>query len=249
MRPTSDRPPRPGWPALFLMATALALGPLPAANPARAASPAALISRVPTTHKWLALTFDDGPTPTWTPRILAVLEANRVPATFFVIGQQVERYPQLVQQEVKAGMEIGNHGYRHQVLRRRDPGSVRKEVEDNAHLLQSLGVPKPTLYRLPAGVSDPTAMAVLGELGYRVIGWTIDPRDWRHRFSAEQMAQLVIRNAQPGAIIIFHDGTNSSAATVQAVSTLIPALKQQGYQFVTVGRLLSVLPQRTRPPL
>lgn len=211
-----------------------------AASPAAAAAtrPAPIIKHVITTEKVVALTFDDGPNPKWTPKILSVLEKNHVPATFFVIGSHAIQHPALLDQEIKAKMEIANHGARHIILKGKSAAAIKTEIEENARILTSLGAPKPTLYRLPAGVSDSTALKVLGELGYTVIGWSVDPRDWRHRYSAEQMTKLVLKQAAPGGIIIFHDGPNSSQATVDAVGAIIPALQKEGYHFLTVSQLL-----------
>lgn len=214
-------------------------------SPAHAAPPqkAVVIRAVPTLNKVVALTFDDGPTRTWTPEILNVLRQNGVRATFFVIGSQVTKYPQYFEQELKDHMEIGSHGATHLRLKNKPAAEVEREVKENASILESLGAPKPTLYRLPAGVSDKSALEMLGRLGYTVIGWSIDPRDWRHRYTAEQMTELVLKAIQPGSIIIFHDGTNSSKATVDAVKAIIPALKAKGYRFETVGRLIRDMPQ------
>jgi peptidoglycan/xylan/chitin deacetylase (PgdA/CDA1 family) len=209
-----------------------------------AARPANVVTQVPIAEKAVALTFDDGPTPRWTPQVLALLTQEHVPATFFVIGQQVARYPNLVADEVKAGMEVGNHGFQHRLLRRLDARAVAAEVQQAADLIEGAGAPAPRLYRLPAGVYDRTALEVLGQLGYTVIGWSVDPRDWRHRYTAQQMEQMVLRQVGPGAIIIFHDGTNSSQATLDAVRAIIPALRQQGYRFVTVSQLLSLVKGR-----
>lgn len=206
--------------------------------------PAAVINQVLTQKKVVALTFDDGPSARWTPKILQVLKEDHVKATFFVIGTHAMRRPDLLQEEVKMGMEIGNHGLEHLTLKNRSAVAVAKEIDDNAQTLQSLGAPKPTLYRLPAGIYDRTALTVLGEKGYRVIGWSIDTRDWRRRYSGRQMAAQVEKQAAPGSIIIFHDGPNSSEATVDAVKAIIPALTRQGYQFDTVGQMLKLERQR-----
>lgn len=202
--------------------------------------PAPVIKSVLTTKKVVALTFDDGPTKTWTPKVLSVLKANHVKATFFVIGSHATRRPEILQQEMDAKMDIGSHGFGHIVLRNKDPQVVSEEINQNEALLTSLGVPKTTLYRLPGGASDTTALRVLGAKGYRVIGWSIDTRDWRRRYTGEEMAQHVIKDIQPGAIVIFHDGPNSSQATVDAIKQIIPALKQQGYQFDTVSQMLKL---------
>lgn len=203
-------------------------------------APAPIIRQVPTHQKVMALTFDDGPSPRWTPKILTTLTQAHVRATFFLIGSHATRYPQEVRDEIQAHMEIGSHGAEHLVLRRESAAAIRQEIESNAQILHALGAPSPRLYRLPGGASDPTALRVLGSLGYTVVGWSIDTRDWRHQASAQAMAAQVERQAHPGAIVIFHDGPNGSQATVEAVRLLIPALKAQGYRFVTVGQLLTV---------
>ncbi|MBX5466390.1 MAG: polysaccharide deacetylase family protein [Firmicutes bacterium] len=221
------------------MAGALALGWSPRSHAALATSRTpGVIRQVITSKKVVALTFDDGPTRRWTPQILAILTHDKVPATFFVVGSHALRHPTLIQDEVRAGMEIASHGSRHLVLRGKDAATIRREVEENAAILKSLGAPAPTLYRLPAGQSDRTALTVLHQMGYQVIGWTIDTRDWRRRYSAQQMVDLVLKQIEPGSIIIFHDGPNSSDQTVAAVRALIPALRERGYQFLTVSQML-----------
>ncbi|WP_053958301.1 polysaccharide deacetylase family protein [Sulfobacillus thermosulfidooxidans] len=202
------------------------------------AAVAPIIRQAMTPHKVVALTFDDGPSPRWTPKVLAVLHKDHVHATFFIIGSHALRHPALVRDEQRAGMDIESHGHQHLILRHRTAAEVRQEVEYNAHILKSLGVPHPTLYRLPGGAADPIALQVLGQMGYRVIGWSIDPRDWQHRYSAAQMVHRIATQIHPGAIIIFHDGPNGSQATVDTVAQIIPALKRDGYRFLTVPQLL-----------
>lgn len=223
--------------ALVGIASAMGLGGMARAEPL----PAVVVRSVPTLKKVVALTFDDGPTRKWTPEILGVLKRNHVKATFFIVGSQVLRYPQYLQEEIKDGMDIGSHGARHVTLRGKSAEVVEREVKDNQVLLESLGAKKPTLYRLPGGNSDKVALTVLGKLGYTVIGWSVDPRDWRHRYSADQMTTIVMKHVEPGAIVIFHDGPNSSKATVDAVSKIIPELKREGYRLVTVQHLVKGL--------
>ena len=211
---------------------------------AAATRPARVVTAVPIAEKAVALTFDDGPTPTWTPKILALLKEYHVPATFFVIGKQATRYPFLVQDEVKQGMEVGNHGAAHILLRGRSEAAMRQEIETAAQAIEAAGAPTPTLYRMPAGVYDRGALSVLGSLGYTVVGWSVDPRDWRHKLTAEQMTAIVKKQAGPGAIIIFHDGTNGSAATVDAVGRVIRMLKSEGFTFKTVTGLLKMVKGR-----
>ncbi len=222
----------------FILASLFSWFPLH--HQAAVTRPAPLIKQVLTTQKVAALTFDDGPNPKWTPKILRILKDNHVHATFFVIGSHAMQQPLLLKEEVDAKMEIGNHGFQHIILRNKGAQAVKHEIEQNESLLTSLGVPKPTLYRLPAGSSDSTALKVLGEMGYRVIGWSVDTRDWRHRYTAEQMVKLVQKQISPGAVIIFHDGPNSSQATVDAVKQIIPDLTRQGWKFDTVSQMLKL---------
>ncbi|WP_053958005.1 polysaccharide deacetylase family protein [Sulfobacillus thermosulfidooxidans] len=123
-----------------------------AARPHSAPATAApIIRQAMTPHKVVALTFDDGPSPRWTPKVLAVLNKDHVHATFFIIGSHALRHPALVREEQRAGMDVESHGHQHLILRHRTAAEVRQEVEYNAHILKSLGVPHPTLYRLPGG--------------------------------------------------------------------------------------------------
>jgi peptidoglycan/xylan/chitin deacetylase (PgdA/CDA1 family) len=232
---------RRGWIGMGAAVLVLLAYHLGGAVTAAATRPAPLVTSVPTAEKVVALTFDDGPTPRWTPAILNLLKEEHVKATFFVIGRQVARYPHLVEQEVRDGMEIGSHGSQHLILRNRSEAAIRTEVEEAAQLIQVAGAPAPRLYRLPAGIYDRQALSVLGALGYTVIGWSVDPRDWRHRLTAEQMLSLVQKQVGPGGIIIFHDGTNGSQATVEATKLVIETLKKEGYRFLTVGQLLKVV--------
>jgi peptidoglycan/xylan/chitin deacetylase (PgdA/CDA1 family) len=226
------------------LAVALAAYGLGSRLSGAASRPAPLIIRAPITERVLALTFDDGPTAKWTPPILRVLRQNHVAATFFVIGRQAQRYPALIAQEVRDGLEVGSHGYNHMVLRGKSAQVVAAEVDQAGEAIMAAGAPLPTLYRMPAGIYDQTALSVLGGLHYLVVGWSIDPRDWRHRYAAGAMAQLVETQAEPGAIIIFHDGPNGGRATVQAVEQLIPALKRAGYRFLTVSAMLKLVKGR-----
>ncbi len=219
---------------LWIMGAVAGFGEATAAKLA----PPVVVRSVPTLKKVVALTFDDGPTKKWTPEILHVLQRNQVKATFFVVGRQALRYPQYLHEEIKAGMEVGSHGANHMTLKGKPAALIEREVNENKEILESLGVPKPHLYRLPGGNSDKLALSVLTKLHYTVVGWSIDPHDWRHRYSADQLTTMVMKHIEPGAIVIFHDGPNSSEATVKAVAQIIEQLKHEGYRPLTVSRLI-----------
>ena len=136
-------------------------------------APAARVVRaVPVQEKAVALTFDDGPSPAYTPRVLKLLEENGAKATFFVIGRQVARHPDLVRAEAAAGHEVANHGDQHRTLRGLDASAIETEVKANEQLITDLTGTRPVLYRLPQGRMDPASLATLVRLGYTVVMWS-----------------------------------------------------------------------------
>ncbi len=190
----------------------------------------------------VALTFDDGPDPTWTPRILAILQKEQVPATFFVVGSRVESHPDLLRQEIAQGNEIGSHTFTNVDLA--GASRMRADLELTAGQLALSGSASVTtsLLRLPH-TSIPEALTMRQRpmieratgAGYTVIMSDRDSQDWR-----EPGAQAITRNAVPhaggnGTIIDFHDGGGNRAQTVTALPQVIRALKDQGYRFATVS--------------
>jgi peptidoglycan/xylan/chitin deacetylase (PgdA/CDA1 family) len=233
-------------PPAAIPAAAVPGGSAPGATPGGTApgviptpAPVRIIRSVATPAKAIALTFDDGPSPTYTPMVLQLLQQYGAHATFFVIGQQVERYPQILKQEVDAGDEIGNHGYHHLTLKNVSTAQLISEVQTAEQTLVSLTGSSPTLYRLPGGKSDPAALRELANLGYKIVMWSIDTRDYVYRTPSAIVAQ-VEKQVAPGAIIIFHDGGGNQQHTVDALKTLLPWLKEQGYQMMTVSQLLEM---------
>jgi cellulose synthase/poly-beta-1,6-N-acetylglucosamine synthase-like glycosyltransferase/peptidoglycan/xylan/chitin deacetylase (PgdA/CDA1 family) len=191
----------------------------------------------------IALTFDDGPDPTWTPRVLAVLRRYHVPATFFVIGSSALSYPGLVRRELAAGADVGSHTYTHLDLGQH-PG-LRATVElslTQSSLAGAAGI-NTALLRLPysSTPADVTldqyrAAKAAAHFGYLTVFATIDTRDW----SRPGVARIVAAAepvGQAGAVIMFHDGGGNRAQTVAALSRLIPALQARGDRFVTVSTM------------
>lgn len=216
------------------------VGLLPAAALAATPAPVRLaptIRAVPLAQKVVALTFDDGPSARYTPQILDILRKEGAHATFFLIGQEALRQPALVRAEAKAGMEVANHGMHHLLLRGRTEDEVASEANEAADVIRDLAGRRPALYRLPQGLGDPTARAALGRLGYVIINWSVDTRDYI-RQSPEALVARAMRQMAPGRIIIFHDGGGNRQASVEAVRMLLPKLKVQGYTVTTVSDLL-----------
>lgn len=185
----------------------------------------------------IALTFDDGPHPQYTDRILEVLEREGVRATFFVIGSNVRLYPEITKRVLAAGHEIGNHTYSHPLVPLTATEELEREVEQTDTLLLSLGIPRPVFFRPPQGKFPPDAEGFLERTGKIAVLWSIDTRDWAHT-ETEQMIREVEEKVGGGDIILFHDFVGGKTNTVDAIKKLIPTLRERGYQFVTLSELL-----------
>lgn len=188
-------------------------------------------------EKVIALTFDDGPHPVYTDKILDVLARYNAKATFFVIGVNVKNYPEPFLRAVGEGHEIGNHTYDHKNLRGIGCDAVIEQLARSADLVYRLSDYGVSLMRPPQGAMDEELLSVAEELGYRVIIWDVDTRDWASEPS-EKIVQNVLKNADNGDIILFHDYHVGATNTVDALNVIIPTLQKQGYRFVTVSELL-----------
>lgn len=207
--------------------------------------------------KTIALSFDDGPDPTWTPQILDVLRHNRVPATFFVIGKSLEQYPEIGRREFAEGHEIGSHTFNHPDLD--EVGDQRIELELNAtqRVIEGIIGRSTVLFRPPFGAdSEPTrpddihAIQIASNLGYVTVGEGLDPQDWRlgrnaddtgPRRAPQEIVDAVLYQLSQkdhGNILLMHDGGGDRSSTVAALKRLIPLLKAKGYRFVSVSSLL-----------
>ncbi len=186
----------------------------------------------------IALTFDDGPHPKYTEEILDVLEEYGVKATFFVVGSNAEAHPEIVVRELEAGHEIGNHTYSHPHLTKIDSDELFREMERTEKILMEITSCRPKLFRPPEGVYSQTVSATLKKLEYIPVLWTVDTNDWK-RPSAEDIAETVIKNTEPGVIILCHDFVSGKSNTPAALRIFLPKLLEQGYRFVTVSELLA----------
>ncbi len=183
----------------------------------------------------IALTFDDGPHPYQTDKILALLEKYGVKATFFVVGENVSYYTDVFLREVEAGHEIGNHTYHHTVLASCTENQIKEELETTTGLIEELTGKKPTLFRPPEGNCDSIEQA--RKSGYTVVLWSVDTRDWA-KTPTDEIVKNVESSVKNGSILLFHDYTSKSAHTLEALEILIPRLMEKGYEFVTVSELL-----------
>ena len=168
----------------------------------------------------VALTFDDGPHPEFTPAIVDALTALRIPATFFVVGTLAEERPDLIRLLQERGMAIGLHGYRH-YLPRHVPSLptdwLEREIDDGLAALEKLGV-RPRLFRPPMGKMLPRAVRHAQERGLVMLRWHVNPRDWEPAATGEGVAARVLGSARPGSIVVLHDGGgHSRTATREAL--------------------------------
>ncbi len=187
--------------------------------------------------KKIALTFDDGPHPSKTDKILDLLAEYQIHATFFVIGQNVAAYPEVVRREIKEGHEIGNHTYSHKSLYRCQKETVEKEIISTEEILIDKTGCVPRVFRPPEGAYTCDILDVAGRMNYDVILWTIDTRDWA-KASTDQIVSTVLKKVKNGSIILMHDFTISGTHTLDALKILIPKLLDMGYEFVTVSELI-----------
>ena len=180
----------------------------------------------------IALTFDDGPG-VYTPRLLAILKAKRVKATFFVIGRQVPGYRATVRALAAAGMSVQNHTWNHVNLARAGAATVRSEISRTDSAIKAVTGVRPTCVRPPGGAYDSAVITIAARGGHRVVNWSIDPGDWRRPGSAA-IRSSVLSHAANNRIVLMHDGGGNRGQTVAALPGIINGLRARGYSFVTL---------------
>jgi peptidoglycan/xylan/chitin deacetylase (PgdA/CDA1 family) len=181
----------------------------------------------------VALTIDDGPHPTWTPEMLDLLAEHHVPATFSLIGEQVLEYPQLVQRIVAAGHQVSDHTMTHPMdLPQLSSTKIKDEIGNtHDHIAQTTGV-APKFFRAPGGNWSSQVLDTATEHGMISIDWAVDPRDWARPGTGRITSTLLA--AKAGDILLCHDGGGDRSETIQALRTVIPALKNRGLTFVAL---------------
>jgi peptidoglycan/xylan/chitin deacetylase (PgdA/CDA1 family) len=184
----------------------------------------------------VALTFDDGPWPKATARILEILRRHRVPASFFVVGYLAERYPMLVRREVRAGMTVGNHSWSHPVepaFRDLQDSRIREEMIRPRPIIDGAGA-QPGLFRPPGGSWDDGVRTIASELGMRLVLWDIDTLDWKSSTTPRQITKTVLSQVRPGSIVLMHDGGGDAAHTIAALPDIIKGIRKRGLELVAL---------------
>ncbi|WP_449376565.1 polysaccharide deacetylase family protein [Bacillus safensis] len=206
-------------------------------NPKRKAVKLPQKSKLDPNKKAIALTFDDGPNPATTSKILDALKANKGHATFFVLGSRVQYYPGMLADILKGGNEIGNHSYNHPLLTRLPLEEAVKQVKDTQQLIEKASGYTPTHFRPPYGGTN---QDINEAIGMKVTLWDVDPEDWKIR-NSQQITNRVLSHAADGRTVLMHDIYESSA---QAAVKIIHELTKQGYQLVTVSELEQLKKER-----
>ena len=197
-----------------------------------------VLGRLPGGLKRIALTFDDGPNPEATPRILDALAKRDVKATFFILGAHAELWPELVRRVAAEGHQVGNHGYFHRKLHLKSPQYVKRDIELGKSAIERAGGGTPRYFRAPHGFRSPWVTAIARSLGERTIGWSLGVWD-SDRPGVSSIVDRTIEGTKPGSIILLHDGdgynpNGDRLQTAAAVPEIITRLHDRGYEFVTL---------------
>jgi peptidoglycan/xylan/chitin deacetylase (PgdA/CDA1 family) len=197
---------------------------------------------------FIAMTFDDGPSEKLTPRLLDLLAAHHIRATFFVIGQNVADHPDIVARALREGHEIGNHSWSHPNLGKMSDDGVRRELRKTDDAIKEAIGKRPTLMRPPYGsITTRQKHWIHDEFGYDIILWDVDPLDWK-RPGPTVVCNRILRETRAGSIVLSHD---IHPGTIEAMPTTFDQLKAKGFKFVTVSELIAMAtpePPKPSPP-
>src|SRR5438477_5168569 len=191
------------------------------------------------------MTFDDGPSATLTPKLLDLLAARHIKATFFVIGENVAEHPEIVARAAREGHEIGNHSWSHPNFGKMADQAVRRQLQQTDDAIKNATGERPTLMRPPYGsITAREKRCIHDEFGYRIILWDVDPYDWK-RPGPAVVRNRILKETQPGSIVLSHD---IHPGTIEAMPSTLDALEAKGFKFVTVSELIRMArPQPSHP--
>jgi hypothetical protein len=198
-------------------------------------------AKLPPEKKVIALTFDDGPWPNTTAKVLDILKKNRIKSTFFVVGQNVKNYPDLTKQIVADGHIIANHTWHHWYHQMNAQAAAYEVANTGDIIYQTTGV-RTSLFRPPGGIMNNGVAAYAKNNKYAVIMWSADSMDYS-RPAVPRLMNNIFREAKPGGIVLMHDGGGDRSHTVKALPEIISRFRKQGYEFVTVPELLEMQDQ------
>jgi peptidoglycan-N-acetylglucosamine deacetylase len=198
----------------------------------------------PVVRRIIALTFDDGPSSQYTPQILDILRDNGIRATFFVIGRNVQEHPEKVKREAVEGHVIGNHTWSHPFFAPLESHQqLKDEINKTEQAVMEACSVRTRLFRPPHGWRSPWMIKEVEGMGYDIVNWTVDPKDWKHP-TAAVIVKRVEHAPHSSAIVLMHDGLElkedpGQSNTVTALKEIVADYKKKGYQFVTISELLA----------
>ena len=194
---------------------------------------------------YIAMTFDDGPSATLTPKLLDLLAAHHIKATFFVIGENVAEHPEVVARAAREGHEIGNHSWSHPNFGKMSDESVRRQLQQTDDAIKNATGKRPTLMRPPYGsITAREKRWIHDEFGYDIILWDVDPYDWKRPGPAVVRARI-LKETRPGSIVLSHD---IHPGTIEAMPSTFDELEAKGFKFVTVSELIRMATARPSHP-
>ena len=185
----------------------------------------------------VALSFDDGPHPKYTPQILDILKEFEVPATFFAVGVNAESYPALIKRIRDEGHELGNHTCNHYHVPKLSAQELARDIESCSSTIERIAGKAPRFFRPPEGICNQHVKEICEKQGMTIVLWSIDTRDWAHT-PIDEICRNVRSNVKNGSIILMHDFIGANSPTPQALRQIVPMLKELGYEFVTISQLL-----------
>lgn len=197
--------------------------------------------------KQIAFTFDDGPDPQYTPRLLDLLHKHGVKATFFVLGSKAEQYPELIRRMYREGHQIGIHNYKHVTNWMMTPKRVRnKQVDRTADIIEQITGERPQCYRPPWGCVNLGDLLLLRK-SYRIVLWSVMAWDWKAYSEASKLQRILLKNIKPGSVILLHDSGDTLGADVEAPELMLQALQEvlkevhrRGYTCLRSDQLMDI---------
>ncbi len=237
-----------------MFTSTFALGAEPSVPPAKAVrektpappkEPAITFNSVHVDGPYIAMTFDDGPSAVLTPKLLDLLAAHHIKATFFVIGENVAEHPEVVARAAREGHEIANHSWSHPNFGKMSQENVRSQLRRTDDAIKSATGARPTLLRPPYGsITEREKRWIHDEFGYKIILWDVDPLDWK-RPGPAVVRSRILKETRPGSIVLSHD---IHPGTIEAMPSTFDALEAKGFKFVTVSELIGMAkPETPRP--
>jgi peptidoglycan/xylan/chitin deacetylase (PgdA/CDA1 family) len=202
------------------------------------------IFRVPTHEKKVAITFDDGPSPVWTPQVLDELKSADVKATFFLIGHHVKKYPKIARRIAEEGHTIGNHTYAHCVMLYYKEPEIEAEIRYAEQVIREATGQTTQFFRPPKAWIRHSIKDKIKSLGYEIVLWSLNSKDWVN-FNHRKIVQYISRKVKPGDILLFHDSGNvfsteggARRQTVKSIGLLARTLRAQGFEIVPLEELI-----------